>query len=394
MAKKKKPKYWTGKIHLWLGLTSGLIVLLLSVTGCIYVFSQEITEWQRHDAIYVPQVKGQRLAPSVVWNKTLEAVGDSIAFEDMHIYKDPKKAYEFHCYKANEETSSIWYFDTIDYYYQIYVDPYTGEILAIYDQEKDFFNIVKMLHWSLLLKTEIGQTIVGWSTFIFVIMLITGLILWWPKNKAARKQRFRFQWKDTTKWRRKNYDLHNILGFYISSIAIIVACTGLVWAFTWFQAIVYVAGSQSITPPEVVKKESVISNGDKNKAFDIAAATTWKKYAEADAISVGMPEDSIGAIQAYVQPYKGKYYVYHQLQFDQYTGKLLHLRDHSEKNFGEKLITANYDIHVGAILGIPGKIIAFVVSFTCAMLPITGFLIWRGRKKKAGKKPAQKTEIG
>ncbi|KOS07384.1 hypothetical protein AM493_16045 [Flavobacterium akiainvivens] len=395
MAKKRKPKYWTGKIHLWLGLTSGLIVLLLSVTGCIYVFSQEITEWQRHDAIYVPEVKGERLAPSVVWNKTLAAVGDSIAFEDMHIYKDPEKAYEFHCYKAVEETSSIWYFDTIEYYYQIYVDPYTGEILGIYDQEKDFFNIVKMLHWSLLLKTEIGQPIVGWSTFIFVIMLITGLILWWPKNKAARKQRFWFQWKDTTKWRRKNYDLHNIFGFYISSIAIIVAFTGMVWAFTWFQAIVYVAGSQSITPPEVVKKESVISNGDKNQAFDTAAATTWKKYPSADAISVGMPEDKKGAIQAYVQQYRGKYFVYHQLQFDKYTGKLLHVRDHSEKNFGEKLITANYDIHVGAILGIPGKIIAFIVSFTCAMLPITGFLIWRGRTKKDKKAATPlKTKIG
>jgi len=385
--KKKKPKYWTGKIHLWLGLTSGLIVLLLSITGCIYVFSQEITEWQRHDAIYVPQTKGQRLAPSVVWNKTLEAVGDTIAFEDMHIYNDPAKAYEFHCYKANEKTTSIWYFDTIEYYYQIYADPYTGEILAIYDQEKDFFNIVKMLHWSLLLKTEIGQVVVGWSTFIFVIMLVTGIILWWPKKKAMRKQRFKFQWKDSTKWRRKNYDLHNILGFYISAIVLIIALTGMVWAFTWFQAIVYVAGSQTTTPPEVVKKESLPGNGDKNKAFDTAAATTWKKYATADAISIGMPEDSLAAIQAYVQPYKGKYYVYHQLQFDQYTGKLLHVRDHSQKNFGEKLITANYDIHVGAILGIPGKIIAFIVSFIAGMLPVTGFMIWWGRtyKKSAGK---------
>ena len=383
--KKKKPKYWIGKIHLWLGLTSGLIVLLLSITGCIYVFSQEITEWQRHDAIYVPKVEGQRLAPSVVWHKTLTALKDTIAFEDMHIYKDPSKAYEFHCYKVAKETSSIWYFDTIEYYYQIYVDPYTGEILGIYDQEKDFFNIVKMLHWSLLLKTEIGQVVVGWSTFIFVIMLISGIILWWPKNKAMRKQRFKFIWKDSTKWRRKNYDLHNILGFYISVIALIIAFTGMVWAFTWFQAIVYVAGSQSITPPEVVKKESIISDGDKNKAFDDAAVTTWKKYADADAISIGMPEESKGAIQAYVQPYKGKYYVYHQLQFDQYTGKLLHERNHSQKNFGEKLITANYDVHVGAILGIPGKIIAFIASFIIGLLPISGFLIWWGRsnKKKA-----------
>lgn len=384
-AKKKGFKHWVGKAHLWLGLASGLMVLFLAVTGCIYVFSQEIIEWQRSEAIYVPEVKETRLPVSTIWNKTLAAVGDTIALGDAHVYKDPKKAVEFHCYKAIEETNSIWYFDTIEYYYHIYVDPYTGEILAIYDEEKDFFNIVKMLHWSLLMKTEIGQPIVGWGTFIFVVMLITGIILWWPKNKAARRQRFRFQWKDSTKWRRKNYDIHNIFGFYIATVAIIIAFTGMVWAFTWFQSIVYVAGSLSITPPENVVKTSEATGGDTDKALDIAYAVTKEKYSDADAFSLGKAEDSTGAINVYVQQHPGVYYVYHQLQFDQYTGKLLHERKHSEKNFGEKLITANYDIHVGAILGIPGKIIAFIASFICGMLPVTGFLIWWGRnnKKKA-----------
>lgn len=384
--KKKKSKYWVGKIHLWLGLTSGLIVLLLSVTGCIYAFSQEITGYLRKDVIYVPEVKETRLPVSTIWNKTYAAVGDTIQLGDVHVYKDPRKSVEFHCYKQSDDKDAIWYFDTIDYYYHIYVDPYTGEILGIYDEEKDFFNIVKMLHWSLLFTTEIGQQIVGWGTFIFVVMLITGIILWWPKNKAARKQRFRFQWKDSTKWRRKNYDIHNIFGFYISFIAIIIAFTGMVWAFTWFKAVVYVAGAQSITPPEEVVKESEAVKGDTDIALDKAYEYTKAHYKDADAMSLGKPEKPTEAINVYVQQYPGVYYVYHQLQFDQYTGKLLHEKKHSERNFGEKLIIANYDIHVGAILGIPGKIIAFIASFICGMLPVTGFIIWWGRRNKKAKK--------
>lgn len=383
--KKKGFKHWVGKIHLWLGLASGLMVLLLSVTGCIYVFSQEIVAWQRSGEMYVSEVKGEKLPVSTIWNKTLAAVGDTIELGDVHVYKDPKKSYEFHCYKASNNPDAIWYFDTIDYYYHIYVDPYTGEVLGIYDEKKDFFNIVKMLHWSLLFKTEIGQPIVGWSTFIFVVMLISGIILWWPKNKAARKQRFKFQWKPTTKWRRKNYDLHNILGFYIATVAIIIAFTGMVWAFTWFQAIVYVAGSQTTVPPEQIVKQSEVTDGDTDMALDIASSYVQKNYSDADAFSIGKAEERTGAINVYVQQYPGKYYVYHQLQFDQYTGKLLHARNHDEKNFGEKLITANYDIHVGAILGIPGKIIAFIASFICGMLPVTGFLIWWGRRNKKTK---------
>lgn len=385
--KKKTFKQWIGQAHLWLGLTSGLVVLFLAITGCIYVFSQEISEWQHEDVMYVPEVKAQRLPVSTVWQETFKVVGDSIDLGDAHVYSDPGRSVEFHCYKAAKNAEEcFWYFDAIDYYYHIYVDPYTGKILGIHDQEKDFFNIVKMLHWSLLINHPVGQQIIGWSTFIFVIMLITGIILWWPKNKAARKQRFWFQWKDSTKWRRKNYDLHNIFGFYIASIAIIIAFTGMVWAFTWFQAIVYVAGSQSITPPEVVHKTSVISDGNRYAALDKACKITKDMYKDADAFSIGKPADTAktAPIDVYVQQYPGKYYVYHQLQFDQYTGKLLHVKNHKERNFGEKLITANYDIHVGAILGIPGKIIAFIASFVCMLLPLSGFLIWYGRtfKKK------------
>jgi uncharacterized iron-regulated membrane protein len=389
--KKKTVKQWIGRVHLWLGLTSGLIVLLLSITGCIYVFSQEIQDWQRSEAIYVPEVKPTRVPLSIIWKETKKALGDSIVINDAHVYSNPKKSLEFHCYKAAEKSEeAFWYFDAIDYYYKVYVDPYTGKVLAIYDEEKDFFNIVKMLHWSLLLNHPIGQQITGWATLIFVVMLITGIILWWPKNKAARKQRFWFQWKDSTKWRRKNYDLHNIFGFYIASVAIIMAFTGLVWAFTWFQAIVYVAGAQSITPPVALAEKSVVSNGSKDAAFDRAYEFTKKRYRDADAFSIGKPADTAttGVIDVYVQQYPGKYYVYHSAQFDQYTGKFLKERLQSEKNFGEKLITANYDIHVGAILGIPGKILVFIASFICMLLPISGFLIWWGRTNKK-KTPAK-----
>jgi len=159
----------------------------------------------------------------------------------------------------------------------------------------------------------------------------------------------------------------------------------MVWAFFWFKSIVYIAASQSITPPEEIVKKSEGNSGDTDKALNIAAAFTKEKYSDADNFSIGKAENSTDALNVYVQQHKGKYYVSHQLQFDQYTGKLLHEKNHSERNFGEKVIMANYDIHVGAIFGIPGKIIAFIASFICGMLPITGFLIWWGRnnKKKA-----------
>lgn len=125
-----------------------------------------------------------------------EKIGNNLKISRVKVSNNPEKTWVFGCYKKNE--NAITYFGAIDYYKSVYVNPYSGEILAVYDEEMDFFNIVKFIHWSLLLEVGLGQQIVGWSTFIFVIMLITGIILWWPKNKAARKQRFKFQWKETT----------------------------------------------------------------------------------------------------------------------------------------------------------------------------------------------------
>jgi uncharacterized iron-regulated membrane protein len=380
--KKKGIKYWVGKAHLWLGLASGLIVLLLSVTGCIYVFSVEITAMLRQDNIYVQEVKQEKLPLSLLWEKTQNAIGADKAITTARVFNNPEKTVLFTCYKSGNK-DAILYFDSIDQYYNIYTDPYTGKVLGIYDEELDFFNIIKMLHWSLLLSAPIGQQIIGWGTFIFVIMLITGIVLWWPKNKAARKQRFWFKWKDTTKWRRKNYDLHNIFGFYVATVAIIIAFTGMVWAFTWFQSLVYVAGSLSITPPEQLVAQSKFAEvSDKDAAFNKALATAMKMHTDADAFSLGKPADSVAAIDVYVGQYPDVYYVAHQIKFDQYTGNLLAEKTHDKKNFGEKLITANYDIHVGAILGLPGKIMAFIASFICGMLPVSGFLIWYGRTYK------------
>lgn len=388
MKKKKKGlKHWIGKIHLWLGLASGLIVLFMSVTGCIYVFSQEITNALREKAIYVPAVQEKTIPVSELWKKTQDEIGSQKKISNVSVYNNPEKSWVFNCYKKSEE-KSIWYLNNIEYYEAIYVDPYSGTILGIYNEKTDFFNIIKMLHWSLLLDTEIGQQIIGWGTFIFVIMLITGLVLWWPKNKAARKQRFSFKWKKDTQWKRKNYDIHNIFGFYIFSIALVIAFTGMVWAFTWFQVFVYVAGSGTTTPPDIKQEKSIVQKDSKVIAMDKAFEISKSRHKSADAFQLSPPADSTGVISSYIQQNEGTYYVAHNMQFDQYTGKLLLERNHDEKNFGEKLIAANYDIHVGAILGIPGKIIAFIASFVCGMLPVTGFLIWYGRKFKKKTKKA------
>lgn len=245
-----------------------------------------------------------------------------------------------------------------------------------------------------MLKSSWGTYIVGIPTLIFIFMLITGIILWWPKNKNARKQRFWFNWKNIKSWKRKNYDLHNVLGFYSSFIVLIIAITGLFYSFSFVQSFLYYSFSGGKTEYPDFSHITTQAPGSlrSDTTIDIIARQVKALYPETDRFSLGLEEPTTGedgktpAFDVYVAEKEGVYYINHTAFFDANSGTLLYNRHHSDKNFGEKFVAANYDIHVGAILGIWGKILAFITSLAAASLPVTGFLVWRGRKKKKKKR--------
>ena len=368
------------KIHLWLGLASGIIVFIVSVTGCIYVFSKEINELIRKDALYAPAPSGETVPLSRLWTKVEAHLDEGQTVGWANIYNDPKKSWVFYSYEGKPDGKT--YFSMIDHYISVYVDPYSGDILGTYDEKMDFFNVVKNLHWSLLLATSIGQPIVGWSTLIFVILLITGLVLWWPRSFKSARNLFWIRWKKTTTGQRKNYDLHNVLGFYSTFIALVIAFTGMVWSFKWFQALVYVLAAGTTTPPDRAQLQSTPVARAVESPIDLVFEQTRQRYAQAAGFRVVPAADSLSVINSYVQVEDGLYYKTHELQFDQYSGKLLKERKYEDKNAGERLISANYDIHVGSLWGLKGKILAFLVSLFCASLPITGFYIWWNKRKQ------------
>jgi uncharacterized iron-regulated membrane protein len=400
MRKRRTLKYWIGQLHLWLGLASGLVVLIVSITGCLFVFQQEISEALHRDWFYVkpPATAGLATSTSVVLPPTLPlntlrekaqaALGPQYPIASITTWRQPDRSWEFMTYKEND--SALTYFGALVWYRSVYLNPYTGAITGARDYKYDFFSVVKNIHWSLLLNTPYGQPIVGWSTLVFVIGLITGLVLWWPKKwtKAWRDRSFKIKWKASFK--RVNYDLHNVPGFYSLLPSLVLGLTGMVFSFKWFTALVYVAAAGTTTPPPQVVKKSDTMLVAAADPLEKALRTAIYQLPEAPRFAVSPAAGREGVV--YVYAYKGRetYYGYDVLQFDQYSGNLLFHRRNAEKNAGERLVEMNYDIHVGAIGGLTGKIIAFIVSLICASLPVTGFLVWWGKRKKApaARKPA------
>lgn len=366
------------QIHLVLGLVSGLIVFVVAITGCCWVFQEEIS------GIVSPASKIEQQEKAMILPGQARDVAEQ-ALPGRHIHGVLYGG-------ETEPVEVIFYEEKPEFYQVVYLNPYNGEVLQVEDLLSGFFPFVLEGHLHLWLPETVGTQIVSWATWIFVVMLISGMVLWWPKNKKNRKQRFRFSWKSTTQWRRKNFDLHTVLGFYVSFLALLIAFTGLVMAFDWFEEFVYetVGGEKAVVfhiPENSTKAPSDPELA--GAAMDRLFPKLMAEYPQARTVEFHYPPTDSSSIYVEFAYEEGVYYSSDYRFYDQHTLKEVEtpsLYDAYEKaGFSDMVIRMNYDIHVGAIAGLPGKILAFIASFTIASLPLSGALIWLGRKKKKRK---------
>jgi uncharacterized iron-regulated membrane protein len=359
-----------GKIHLWLGLASGLIVLFLGITGCILAFQVEIESLQKfrfakaEDKPYLPPSELRKIAEQHLNSKMALGID----------------------YPGKGRAAMAMYYDA-DHYEIVFMNPYTGAVLKHKNMNHDFFRFIIAGHYNLWLPYHIGQPIVASSTLVFLVMMITGLVLWWPRSKGARRQRFSIKW--TARWRRKNYDLHNVLGFYMTWVAIFIAITGLVMGFQWFARSVYWVSSGG---KSMVEHAHPISDTLKQAVkYSDMADRLWAQHKptvkDKEGLGVYFAATKDASLEIVVNHRPGTYYKSDYHFYDQYTGQLLkgtgaYAGRYDDASAADKIVRMNYDIHVGAILGLPGKILAFFASLVAASLPVTGFMIWLGRRRK------------
>jgi uncharacterized iron-regulated membrane protein len=359
-----------GQLHLWLGLSSGIIVFIIAITGCLYAFQEEIQNYTE-EYRFVEKENKPFLPPSQL---------EQIARKEL-----PGKALHAIKYNGQEKSAeAIFFHYEPTYYYIVYLNPYTGKVLETANMDEGFFRFILDGHYYLWLPPEIGQPVVASATLIFLVLLLSGLYLWYPRNKNATKQRFSFKWKKETKWKRKNYDLHNITGFYILLIALIFAVTGLVWGFQWFAYSYYtvLGGEKSLVYEDPISKKT---NTTIEKPLDKIWALMQKEYPTAKSIEVHPPENDSSAIAANANPEEGTFWKTDYRYFDQHTleeKEVKHIYGkYKDAAVSDKLMRMNYDIHTGAVFGLAGKIVAFLISLLIASLPISGFYIWWGRNK-------------
>lgn len=409
-----KVRKFFNDVHLWLGLTSGIIVVVVCLTGTIYTYNTELREMAAPHLhkVDIPAGK-QRLPADSLAVAVAGAAGGRVTA--VSIPADPRRSFE---YTVRSEGDNSRFGTTY------YINPYTGELLGTSKEETgmaEFMGYLFSLHrWLLLDKIEqpifgelpnrqLGSYITGAATILFTLGVITGLIIWFPRKLRAWRQGLKIKW--TGGWKRLNHDLHNTLAFYSLIFLFLMGITGPQWSFPWYrEGLQKTLGTYREAPegnrggPAGSGQRGGGARGSEGRgghsgnptehaavtllpvARYLAAADEALPYRGDYRITFPAGGDSVLSIAknrvGFFAPAAGD-----QLKIDVATASVREVMIFREKPFNERIAGSIKALHVGNVYGQFTKLLYFLACLVATSLPITGTLIWLNKMKK---KPASR----
>jgi len=396
------------KIHLWLSVPFGLIITLVCFSGAMLVFENEANEWFRRDLYYVETVKGSPLPMDKLLEKVATTLPDSVSVTGVSISSDPGRAYQVSLSKPRRAS--------------LYVDQYTGEVKGKSERSGFFMFMFRMHRWLLDSMNPgnegifWGKMIVGVSTLLLVFVLISGIVIWWPRTRKALKNSLKIT--ATKGWRRFWYDLHVAGGMYALIFLLAMALTGLTWSFPWYRTAFYKVFGVEVQQRAAQGHEQ---KSDAQKRNTKLAAHREKKR-EGNEVRKGersrRPENNHSDMYSVTSPFVYWQEIYDKLRrqnpeykqisissgtasvsfnrfgnqrasdrysFNTDNGEFTETSLYQHQDKSGKIRGWIYSVHVGNWGGMFTRILTFIAALLGAALPLTGYYLWIKRLIKVRK---------
>lgn len=371
----KSTKTVFGQLHLWLGLASGLIVFIICLTGTILAFEKNIEDWFNRKAAYV-EPQGEKLPVDVLVANYKQQ--HSVPISRLRDYDNPKRA--TYIYGRDMETDQRVYT-----YYNPYTGKETGQLNAA---ASNFFSQTMRLHRWLLVRNP-GRLIVGIATTIFLFMLLSGLILWWPRKRAKLKNSLRINRK--APWKIINYQLHNVLGFYSLIFLFVMAFSGLYIGQKWFKNGVNTAITQlsqekqaKDTPNKQASPKAQKTSVEAAPGFNYQSLVRQanEQLAYDSDVYIYFPTKPEDPIRINKYPVRFGSRLSETVYFDGQTGQLTEVSTFDQRDRVQQYRYINRFLHTGELMGRPLQLLFFIACIVGTSLPITGTIIWINKMKK------------
>jgi len=359
---------WLFQVHLWLGLIVGPVIGIVSLTGAIVVFRYELNRVTTPGTAYV-EPRAQRLTIDELTARIQEAAPSDMLRQAGWGEVGPGNAWNFRT--ESHEGHRI----------HTYINQYTGEITGRDDYHTKWLQWFFDLH-AYLLAGDTGEFLNGFVGLATALLGITGLIVWWP---GRAHWTFGFRYLFGASWKRQNYDLHKVVGFYSSLAVVVVALSGAYFAFprvyraiaarvTGTNVTVDVPKASTLWSDRHVPMEEFIRAAERAQPGAMAIAFQFpQKSGEPVTIRTKEPNDwhRVGLNYVYLEPADAR--VIRNLRF-------------SEASAGTQAILFMYPLHFGRFGG-HWNTVAFygvmalyvVIGAAPFALMVTGLLMYWNR---------------
>jgi ferredoxin-NADP reductase len=342
-------------LHTWSGLTVGLVLVLLALTGAGMVLRPSLDDVVNRDLMVVPECMTPLPLDQLVRRAVAYHPGDKLRSVEV---------------TAQPDASVLVSFRNRD---QVFVDPCTGHVLGQQNTYGGYFGIVDYLHRFRFL--EEGRVVAGWCNALFLVVLIGGgIMLWWPRKgqSFAAAARFNFRLPGIA----RTVSLHRAVGIYSAAVLLLLAATALPISFLPVKNLLYrAAGYVEPVKPKALGKGPMLPMEElwqrTRTAMPEAQWAALRYPAKAgDALEVEVLERNMPHADA-------KSYLY----LDPASGQTLQVRHYlTDVGLGRKAYLYFIAVHSGLVGGIAYQLILLAGSLALVVQAYSGFSPYLRRK--------------
>lgn len=374
------------QIHLWAGIIVGLYIIAIGISGSILVFKEELMPRPR---VNVGPVDLKACTPEKL-TAAVDRVHEAFPRHTAFLTACPQEANPLYLITVREKPKPGSRppgppqkgvpFERPKQL-SVYVHPHTGEVLGSADREESWLEWMEDFHFNLLSGRQ-GRLWNGIGSSVLLALTLTGLILWWPGIKTwTRALVLDFH----RSWKRINWDLHSVIGFWTIFFSLMWATTGMY--FTWPQ--LFTVPINKLSPPVTAsypaQEMRKISQRPAAPEAPPDVLAILKKSVEIstdghlEGYFYGMGRKPIFTVymaRGRMGDYSNTDFIY----FDQHTSEHLYTW-HRGKNqtLGDWLLWLVAPLHFGTSWGSGVKWAWFTLGLIFPLLTITGFIMYWNR---------------
>jgi uncharacterized iron-regulated membrane protein len=348
-------------VHLSLGLSVGLLVSITCLTGSLIVYKPEIESVTLGAVSHIVSPTGRATISLQSAYDAVKQKQPACKIVQAYLHAEPDLAWSFdlNCKPQGRVV--------------VYIDKYRGNITGEDHFQGKWTQWIYDLHVRLLSGTT-GETVNGIAALLLVILATTGLVVWWPGATLWRSC-LRFEWR--ARWRRKNYDLHRLTGFFASALLMFVALTGAYFAFPKTYEAIVAWGAHG---PSVLLAPRTETGVPRHISLDTIYETAVQAMPVAETTLFTFPQQknapySLRRMLPGDWRRTGDNLVY----LDQYTGQVIRVNYHRELSWPIRFTRDIYPLHFGTFGGDLTRILWIILGVAPATLYVTGLLMWWNR---------------